>query len=83
MSFAGTAPFQAGRSSPAVASTTRRSSVACARAFKGTDAEFAPIASAIEHIFGLCKTQVRYLEPDERMGIVADYAVAAAKRASR
>ena len=39
-------------------------------AFKGTDAEFAPIASAIEHIFGLCKTQVRYLEPDERQGIV-------------
>jgi 3-oxoacyl-[acyl-carrier-protein] synthase III len=48
-------------------------------AFKGTDAEFGPIASAIEHIFGLCKTQVRYLEPDERMGIVADYAVEASK----
>ena len=48
-------------------------------AFKGTDAEFAPIAAAIEHIFGLCKTQVRYLEPDERQGIVADYAVAASK----
>jgi 3-oxoacyl-[acyl-carrier-protein] synthase-3 len=49
-------------------------------AFKGTDAEFASIAAAIEHVFGLCKTQVRYLEPDERAGIVADYAVAAAKQ---
>jgi 3-oxoacyl-[acyl-carrier-protein] synthase III len=49
-------------------------------AFKGSDAEFASIASAIEHVFGLCKTQVRYLEPDERQGIVADYAVAAAKQ---
>jgi 3-oxoacyl-[acyl-carrier-protein] synthase-3 len=49
-------------------------------AFKGTDAEFASIASAIEHVFGLCKTQVRYLEPDERPGIIADYAVAAAKQ---
>jgi 3-oxoacyl-[acyl-carrier-protein] synthase III len=48
--------------------------------FKGTDADFVPIASAIEHIFGLCKTQVRYLEPDERQGIVADYAVAASKQ---
>ena len=36
--------------------------------FKGSDAEFVPIASAIEHVFGLCKTQVRYLEPDERPG---------------
>ena len=48
-------------------------------AFKGTDAEFATIASAIEHVFGLCKTQVRYLEPDKRPGIIADYAVEAAK----
>ena len=47
--------------------------------FKGSDAEFAGIASAIEHVFGLCKTRVRYLEPDERQGIVADYAVRAAK----
>ena len=64
---------------PAVASTTPRSFGACARRFKGSDAEFATIASAIEHVFGLCKTQVRYLEPDKRPGIVADYAVAAAK----
>jgi 3-oxoacyl-[acyl-carrier-protein] synthase III len=47
-------------------------------AFKGTDADFVPIASAIEHVFGLCKTRYRYLEPDERPGIVADYAVKAA-----
>ena len=47
--------------------------------FKGTDAEFVPIASAIEHVFGLCGTKVRYLEPDERPGIIGDYAVAAAK----
>jgi 3-oxoacyl-[acyl-carrier-protein] synthase III len=47
--------------------------------FKGTSDEFAVIASAIEHVFGLCRTQVRYLEPDERPGIVADYAVSAAK----
>ena len=46
---------------------------------KGSDAEFATIASAIEHVFGLCKTRVRYLEPDKRPGIIADYAVAAAK----
>jgi 3-oxoacyl-[acyl-carrier-protein] synthase III len=47
--------------------------------FQGTDADFAPVASAIEHVFGLCKTRYRYLEPDERPGIVADYGVAAAK----
>lgn len=48
--------------------------------FKGTDEEFAPIASAIEHVFGLCKTRVRYIEPDAmREGILGDYAVAAAK----
>ncbi|MEO8212280.1 MAG: hypothetical protein ABI560_03760, partial [Myxococcales bacterium] len=47
--------------------------------FRGTDLEFAPIASAIEHIFGLCKTRQRYLEPDFDAR-VADYAVAAAKQ---
>jgi 3-oxoacyl-[acyl-carrier-protein] synthase III len=46
--------------------------------FKGTDKEFGPIASAIEHIFGLCKTRVRYLDPDFDAR-VADYAVAAAR----
>jgi 3-oxoacyl-[acyl-carrier-protein] synthase III len=50
-------------------------------AFKGSDAEFVSIASAIEHVFGLCKTRVRYLEPDAmRPGILADYAVEAAKQ---
>jgi 3-oxoacyl-[acyl-carrier-protein] synthase III len=48
--------------------------------FKGSDDQFASIASAIEHVFGLCKTRVRYLEPDERPGIIGDYAVEAAKR---
>ena len=48
--------------------------------FKGTDEQFVPIASAIEHVFGLCKTKQRFLEPDERAGIIADYGVAAAKR---
>jgi len=48
-------------------------------AFRGSDDEFATIASAIEHVFGLCKTQVRYLEPEKTPGIIADYAVAAAK----
>ena len=46
--------------------------------FKGSDQEFQPIASAIEHIFGLCKTRLRYLDPDFDAR-VADYAVAAAK----
>lgn len=48
--------------------------------FKGTDEEFVRVEAAIEHVFGLCKTQVRYLEGDVRPGIVADYGVAAAKQ---
>ena len=47
--------------------------------FKGTDTQFASIASAIEKVFGLCKTRQRYLESDET-GRVADYAVAAARQ---
>lgn len=47
--------------------------------FKGTSDQFAVIASAIEHVFGLCKTQVRYIEPDVRPGSVADYAVTASR----
>ncbi len=47
--------------------------------FKGTDKEFASVASAIEHVFSLCKTQQRYLESDDS-GRVADYAVAAARQ---
>jgi 3-oxoacyl-[acyl-carrier-protein] synthase III len=46
--------------------------------FRGTDKQFATVAAAIEHIFGLCKTKQRYLEND-RTGRVADFAVAAAR----
>lgn len=45
--------------------------------FKGTADEFAPIAAAIEHVLGLCKTQVRYIEPNVRPGSVADLGVRA------
>jgi 3-oxoacyl-[acyl-carrier-protein] synthase III len=48
--------------------------------FKGTDEQFVSVAAAIEHVFGLCKTQVRYLEADVAPGAVADYAVAAARQ---
>ena len=52
-------------------------------AFRGSADEFAKVASAIEHVFGLCKTQVRYLEPEVRPGMVADYAVAASQECLR
>jgi 3-oxoacyl-[acyl-carrier-protein] synthase III len=48
--------------------------------FKGTDEEFVSIATAIERVFALCKTQQRFLEPDVREGMIGDYAVAAAKQ---
>jgi len=49
--------------------------------FKGTDDEFGPIAAGIEHVLAMCKTRVRYIEPDAmRPGILADYGVEAAKR---
>lgn len=47
--------------------------------FKGTDEQFAGIRSAIEHVWGLCKTRERYMEPDPAAR-VADYAVLAAKQ---
>jgi 3-oxoacyl-[acyl-carrier-protein] synthase-3 len=47
--------------------------------FKGTKKEFAKLASAIEHVFSLCKTKTRYLEFDNS-GRVADFAVTAAKQ---
>jgi len=47
--------------------------------FKGTDEQFAPVKSAIEHLFGVCKTVERRLESDTK-GRVADYAVAAARQ---
>jgi 3-oxoacyl-[acyl-carrier-protein] synthase III len=46
--------------------------------FRGTDKQFAKIEAAIERVFGLCKTQQRYLETD-LSGSVGEYAVAAAK----
>ncbi len=46
--------------------------------FKGTEREFAHLAAAIEHVFGLCNTKQRYLEADTK-GRVADYAVSAAR----
>src|SRR5437763_582153 len=45
--------------------------------FKGSTDEFAALAAAIEHVFGLCKTQVRYIEPNVRPGSVADLGVRA------
>jgi len=47
--------------------------------FKGTDKQFASVASAIEKVFRMCKTRERYLESD-KTGRVADYAVAAARQ---
>jgi len=46
--------------------------------YRGAEAEWPTLQSAIEHVFGLCKTRHRYLEPDEDAR-VADYAVAAAR----
>ena len=45
--------------------------------FKGTSDEFAPIAAAIEHVLGLCKTQVRYIEPNVVPGSVAELGIKA------
>lgn len=47
--------------------------------FRGTEEEFAKVVAAIEHVFGLCRTRHRYLEPDVKPGMVADNAVAAAR----
>jgi 3-oxoacyl-[acyl-carrier-protein] synthase III len=46
--------------------------------YRGSEEAWHTLESAIEHVFGLCKTRHRYLEPDESAR-VADYAVAAAK----
>ena len=48
--------------------------------FQGGDDEFAAVRAAIERVFALCKTNVRYIEPEIRPGSVADYAVAAARQ---
>jgi 3-oxoacyl-[acyl-carrier-protein] synthase III len=46
--------------------------------FRGSDDAWRTVESGIEHVFGLCKTRTRFLEPDEDFR-VADLAVAAAK----
>jgi 3-oxoacyl-[acyl-carrier-protein] synthase III len=46
--------------------------------YRGPESDWPTLESAIEHVFGLCKTRHRYLEPDENAR-VADYAVRAAK----
>src|SRR6266567_8606616 len=48
--------------------------------FRGTEDQFAVVAAAIDRVFRLCKTKVRYIEPDVQPGMVADYAVTAARR---
>lgn len=47
--------------------------------FRGTDSEWKSVRSGIEHLFGLCGTQTRYLETDLEAR-VADYAVEAVRR---
>ncbi len=47
--------------------------------YRGREADWANLESAIEHVFGLCKTRHRYLEPNEEAR-VADYAVTASKQ---
>jgi 3-oxoacyl-[acyl-carrier-protein] synthase-3 len=47
--------------------------------YRGSEAEWPKLQSAIEHMFGLCKTQQRFLDPDHQAN-VADYAVAAARQ---
>jgi 3-oxoacyl-[acyl-carrier-protein] synthase-3 len=47
--------------------------------YKGPAAEWPTLQSAIEHVFGLCKTRERYIDPDPSAR-VADYAVAAAQQ---
>jgi 3-oxoacyl-[acyl-carrier-protein] synthase III len=47
--------------------------------FKGSKKEFTKLAAAIERVFRLCKTRLRYLEADDS-GRVADFAVSAARQ---
>lgn len=47
--------------------------------YRGDEAGWHTLESAIERVFSMCKTEVRYLEPN-REARVADYAVAAAKQ---
>ncbi|HEY3495492.1 MAG TPA: hypothetical protein VGK73_12435, partial [Polyangiaceae bacterium] len=45
--------------------------------YKGKDEDWGTLESAIQHVFGLCNTKLRYMESDPKAR-VADYAVAAA-----
>ena len=47
--------------------------------YRGPDAEWPTLVSAIEQVFGICHTRVRYLE-DDHEARVAEYAVTAAKQ---
>lgn len=47
--------------------------------YRGKEAEWPHLQAAIEHMFGLCNTRRRFLEPDPNAR-VADYAVAAARQ---
>ncbi|HWA75880.1 MAG TPA: 3-oxoacyl-[acyl-carrier-protein] synthase III C-terminal domain-containing protein [Polyangiaceae bacterium] len=47
--------------------------------YRGEEGGWPTIESAIQHVFGLCKTQYRYLEGDENAR-VADYAVTASRQ---
>ncbi|HEX6277373.1 MAG TPA: 3-oxoacyl-[acyl-carrier-protein] synthase III C-terminal domain-containing protein [Polyangiaceae bacterium] len=47
--------------------------------YRGDDTEWRTLESAIERVFHMCGTEVRYLEPN-REARVADYAVTAAKK---
>jgi 3-oxoacyl-[acyl-carrier-protein] synthase III len=47
--------------------------------YRGAESEWPTLQAAIEHVFGLCRTRERYIEPDSGAR-VADYAVAAAQR---
>lgn len=46
--------------------------------YRGSEGEWSTLESAIEHVFGLCKTKQRFLEGDDTAR-VADQAVAAAR----
>ena len=46
--------------------------------YRGSEADWPTLQSAIEHIFGMCKTKYRYLEHDDKAR-VAQYSAAAAR----
>ena len=50
--------------------------------YRGAEDEWPAIESAIQRVFAMCKTNVRYLEPSKEAR-VADYAVEAAKECLR